>query len=229
MKAIKNENIVELYDVKKSANNIYLFQELCDKGSLEDVLEKKKKMPESEALIIIKQLIQGYKYLHQHSVIHRDLKPANILIKDETYKIADFGFAKYYQEGAELDQIHQSLVGSPMYMCPEILNGSTYSTKSDVWSMGVIFYQMLYGKTPHKATSLEELISKVNKKVIRFPQKLTTEGLQELLESMLKYNPEERISWKEIFSLDLFKAKEKDSNDINRSMSLAQKASKNKL
>lgn len=95
--------------------------------------------------------------------------------------------------------------------------------------MGVIFYQMLYGKTPHKATSLEELISKVNKKVIRFPQKLTTEGLQELLESMLKYNPEERISWKEIFSLDLFKAKEKDSNDINRSMSLAQKASKNKL
>ena len=88
-------------------------------------------------------------------MIHRDLKPANILIKDETYKIADFGFAKYYQEGAELEQIHQSLVGSPMYMCPEILNGSTYSTKSDVWSMGVIFYQMLYGKTPHKATSLE--------------------------------------------------------------------------
>ena len=61
------------------------------------------------------------------------------------------------------------------------MNGSTYSTKSDVWSMGVIFYQMLYGKTPHKDTSLEELISKVNKKVIKFPQKLTTDGLQELL------------------------------------------------
>ena len=51
-------------------------------------------------MIIIKQLIYGYRYLHEHSVIHRDLKPANILIKDETYKIADFGFAKYYQEGA---------------------------------------------------------------------------------------------------------------------------------
>ena len=82
MKAIKNENIVELYDVKKSANNIYLVQELCDKGSLEDVLEKRKKLPEAEAIIIIKQLIRGYKYLHEHSVIHRDLKPANILIKD---------------------------------------------------------------------------------------------------------------------------------------------------
>ena len=77
-----------------------------------------------------------------------------------------------------------------MYMCPEILNGSTYSTKSDVWSMGVIFYQLLFSKTPHKANSLEELISKVNKKVIRFPQKLTTPGLQELLEAMLKYTPE---------------------------------------
>lgn len=161
-------------------------------------------------------------------MIHRDLKPANILIKDETYKIADFGFAKYYQEGAELEQIHQSLVGSPMYMCPEILNGSTYSTKSDVWSMGVIFYQMLYGKTPHKASSLEELISKVNKKMIRFPQKLSTPGLQELLESMLKYSPEERVSWKEIFTMELFQAK-KEAKDITSSMNLAQKASKNKL
>ena len=62
--------------------------------------------------------------------------------------------------------------------------------------MGVIFYQMLFGKTPHKATSLEELISKVNKKTIRFPQKLNTVGLMEMLESMLKYSPEERISWK---------------------------------
>jgi serine/threonine protein kinase len=63
---------------------------------LEDILEKRKKLSETEVLIIMKQLICGYKYLHQHSVIHRDLKPANILIKDETYKLADFGFAKYY-------------------------------------------------------------------------------------------------------------------------------------
>jgi serine/threonine-protein kinase ULK/ATG1 len=59
-------------------------------------LEKRKKIPEMESILIIKQLIRGYRYLHEHSVIHRDLKPANILIKDETYKIADFGFAKYY-------------------------------------------------------------------------------------------------------------------------------------
>lgn len=83
-----------------------------------------------------------------------------------------------------------------MYMCPEILNGSSYSTKSDVWSMGVIFFQMLYGRTPHKASSLEELISKVNKKQIKFTQKLKNEDLQTLFERMLRFEPEERISWK---------------------------------
>ena len=67
------------------------------------------------------------------------------------------------------------------------IRDSTYSTKSDVWSMGVIFYQMLYGKTPHKATSLEELISKVNKKQIKYSSKINTPGLQDLLERMLKY------------------------------------------
>ena len=66
-------------------------------------------------------------------------------------------------------------------MCPEILNGNNYSTKSDVWSTGIIIYQMLYGKTPHRANSLEELVHKVNKKMIRFPQKLNNQGLQELL------------------------------------------------
>ena len=91
---------------------------MCDRGSLEDLLNVRKKLPEAEALVIIKQLVAGYKYLYDNKIIHRALKPANILIKDELYKIADFGFAKYYSEGSELDMVHQSLVGSPIYMCP---------------------------------------------------------------------------------------------------------------
>ena len=72
-------------------------------------------------------------------------------------------------------------------MCPEILNGSNYSIKSDVWSTGIIIYQMLFGRTPHRASSLEELVHKVNKKVVRFPQKLNNSHLQSLLEKMLQY------------------------------------------
>ena len=82
MKSLKHPNIVQLFDVKKSSNNIYLFQELCDKGSLEDVLNNRKKIPEAEVTVIMKQIIAGYKYLYDNKSIHRDLKPANILIKD---------------------------------------------------------------------------------------------------------------------------------------------------
>lgn len=90
-----------LYDVKKSPNNIYLFQELCEKGTLEEVLRTRKKLPETEVIMITQQIVAGYKCLHDQKIIHRDLKPANILIKDEVYKIADFGFAKTYESGAE--------------------------------------------------------------------------------------------------------------------------------
>ena len=95
--------------------------------------------------------------------------------------------------------------------------------------MGILFYQMLFGKTPHRAGSLEELILKVNKKVIRFPQKLNNEKYQILLEKMLKYNAEERISWKEIFEDELFNPKPVVENNIKESMRIAETVSSNKL
>ena len=96
MKVLKHPNIVLLFFAKLGTNNIFLFQELCDKGSLGDVLKSRRKLPEAEVLVITKQIINVYKYLYDNKIIHRDLKPSNILIKDEIYKIADYGFAKCY-------------------------------------------------------------------------------------------------------------------------------------
>lgn len=105
-------------------------------------------------------------------------------------------------------------------MCPEILNGNPYSTKSDVWSTGIIIYQMLFGKTPHRANNLEELVMKVNKKMIRYPQKINNEKLQKLMENMLQHDPADRISWGEIFKHELFN-EEKSRNGVNDSMQIA--------
>ena len=95
--------------------------------------------------------------------MHRDLKPANILSKDDIYKIADFGFAKI-SEDREEDRMHNTSVGSPLYMCPQILNGMAYSIKCDVWSLGVILYELIFGKPPIVAKSFNDLVARINRK-----------------------------------------------------------------
>lgn len=82
MRKLQHPNIVSLYDVKQSSNYIYLFQELCEKGSLQTLLNERKKISEVEVINIAKQVVEGYKYLYEHNIIHRDIKPANILIKN---------------------------------------------------------------------------------------------------------------------------------------------------
>jgi serine/threonine protein kinase len=82
--------------------------------------------------------------------VHRDLKPANILVSKGTYKIADFGLAKYLQDES---QLLKTRVGTPFYMAPQILKNERYTSKCDIWSLGIIFYQLLFGTLPWYATS----------------------------------------------------------------------------
>lgn len=78
--------------------------------------------------------------------MHRDLKPENILIHNGNIKIADFSFCKLLQEKTGLTR---TMLGSPIYMAPEVLKGESYTSKTDVWSMGIVFYRMLFGKCPY--------------------------------------------------------------------------------
>lgn len=80
--------------------------------------------------------MKGAKYLHTNGIIHRDLKPANILVKNGVCKISDFGFAKNLGSAHVL----RSIVGTPLYMSPQLLKGTKYTAKSDLWSIGLIYY-----------------------------------------------------------------------------------------
>lgn len=102
------------------------------------MIKKRKKIPEEEAFAIVAQILSGFTQLVEEKIIHRDLKPANILINNGVYKIADFGFARYVDNFGT--QMLKSLVGSPIYMAPQILERNDYTTKCDIWSIGVIFY-----------------------------------------------------------------------------------------
>jgi serine/threonine protein kinase len=112
------------------------------------MLSSKRVFPESEAIEMMGQIINGYNQIFNRGIIHRDLKPANIFMRANQIKIADFGFAMKQVDSKKYSSYN---VGSPIYMPPEALNDNKYSFKSDIWALGVIYFEMLTGKTPWRA------------------------------------------------------------------------------
>ena len=155
LKILKNsDNIIEVYDIYNTKNNTYIITELCDGGDLAKMISGRRTIPEAEAIPIMNQVINGYNNIYARGIIHRDLKPANIFLRNSDVKIADFGFAMKQNDCKKYSSYN---VGSPVYMPPEALNENKYSFKSDIWALGVIYYEMLTGKTPWRAKTEKEL------------------------------------------------------------------------
>ncbi|CAD8137180.1 unnamed protein product [Paramecium pentaurelia] len=199
MKKINDSHVVKLLDVLQSANNTYIITEYCNGGDLREFIKNRKVIPEDEALKIMNDLLLGIKALLKIGIIHRDIKPANILVHDNQFKITDFGFAK--QIDANLDTIMNSLVGTPLYMSPQILKRTKYSSKCDIWSLGLILYEMLYGMTPWHSQNLVELMNKLDSKPLSFPvHPQVSENTKKLIKGCLQINEEKRWSWEDLFN-----------------------------
>jgi serine/threonine protein kinase len=197
MRKLNHENIVKIHDViiDTQLNNIYFIMDYYEYGDLSNFL-KKQPLKEKFTRKYMKQLSNGLKYLLDNNILHRDLKPQNILLsKNYDVKITDFGFATYYTK----DTIINTLCGSPMYMAPEIITKNGYDYKSDLWSVGIILYEMLHGHTPFNVQNFIELIKEIKKKNITINVDVSEE-CKELIYSLCKTNPNERIGWNDFFA-----------------------------
>lgn len=94
LRKLNHVNILKCYDVYSTVNNCYIITEFCTEGDLQNLLKKRERLSEADAIPIFRDVFKGFRYLANRGFLHRDLKPANIFIKDGMYKIADFGFAK---------------------------------------------------------------------------------------------------------------------------------------
>ncbi|XP_076032509.1 serine/threonine-protein kinase grp-like [Oratosquilla oratoria] len=139
-----HQNVVAFLGEKQDRNSLYIFLEFVSGGTLEDRIGEQG-VSEREAQFYFKQLISGVKYLHSRRVTHRDLKPENLFMSsDEELKIGDFGLA------AEIDKAKflWAVCGTPGYVAPEVFSGKYRGEPADIWSCGIILFQLLTGQTP---------------------------------------------------------------------------------
>ena len=157
--SLAHPNIVEMYDVGEDDNVYYIVMEYVEGKTLKQLLKKRGSLTLSEAIDIMLQLTDGMAHAHDSYIIHRDLKPQNIMIKDDgQIKITDFGIAMALN-ATQLTQTN-SVMGSVHYLPPEQASGKGCTIKSDIYSMGIIFYELLTGSLPFKGENAVEIALK---------------------------------------------------------------------
>ena len=163
LKEMKHEYIIRLYDFFIEPTTYYLVMERMSGGELFDRIVAKAYYSEKEARDVCKIVLEAVAYLHDNNVAHRDLKPENLLLLSESddsqVKIADFGFAKKVVAPQSLT----TQCGTPGYVAPEILEGTPYDTRADMWSVGVILYILLGGYPPFIENNQRDLFRKIRR------------------------------------------------------------------
>lgn len=192
--SLSHPNIVAMYDVGEDDGLYYIVMEYIEGKTLKQLLKKRGSLTLSEAIDIMLQLTDGMAHAHDSYIVHRDLKPQNIMIQDDgQIKITDFGIAMALNS-TQLTQTN-SVMGSVHYLPPEQAAGKGTTIKSDIYSMGIIFYELLTGQLPFKGDSAVEIALKQMKEPLPDVHKLNNDIPQSIENIILKAtakNPKNR-------------------------------------
>ena len=201
LKQIDNENIMKLYEVIDTQSYLYLVLEYINGINLLEIIKNEKShfIKEPRAKKLFSKVVQGINYCHQINIFHRDIKLENILVlKDDSVKIIDFGFGIICKP----DTYQKLFCGTKSYMPPEIVKKEKYiACYSDIWSLGVLFYAMLFGVFPFKGKDEDDLFEKIIEAKISFPEyNPISDKIKELFGKIFLINPCERIKLDEMIN-----------------------------
>ena len=191
---LTHPNIVVVYDAGEEDGLYYITMELVPGKSMQAVLDSGEAFPVSRILRILEQTCSALQFAHERNIVHRDIKPANLMLTaDDTVKVTDFGTAKILQFGTVQQTTH--VMGTPSYMSPEQVKGRPIDGRTDIFSLGVVLYEMLTGEKPFPGQSITTVIYKIVNEEPIPPRQLNPSihpGLNEIVMRALTKDPDER-------------------------------------
>ena len=200
--ALSHPNIVSVYDRGEAEGTYYIAMEVIEWRSLKELIMTRGPLPIAQALAYTHEILEALRFAHRHGIIHRDIKPHNILI-GERLKVTDFGIAR---AGASQMTEAGSIMGTAQYLSPEQARGAPVTASSDLYSVGIVLYEMLTGKVPFTGDSAIEIAMKHLNDVPKPPSKIRPEipdDLDQVVLRALAKAPEDRYQTAEEFSEDL--------------------------
>ena len=206
LEKLDHPNIIKLFeffDSKVPKHTLNIVTEYADDGDLSEKIKAQNNKPfnESDILDYFTQICLALKHCHDKKIIHRDLKSGNVfLMKCGLVKLGDFGIAKGFKN--TMDKA-KTMVGTPYYLSPEILENKPYDAKSDIWSLGVLLYEMMTFKMPFNANSLPMLSVKIMRGNYPPPPAVYTKDLREIVSKCLTVIPSRRPSIQEILRMPI--------------------------
>ncbi|MBQ3079603.1 MAG: protein kinase [Clostridia bacterium] len=207
---MSHENIVEMYGVGVEGERRYIVMEFVDGQTLKELIRKNKRIPPQMAVRYALRILAALDHAHKNNIIHRDIKPQNILVnKSGKIKVADFGIAKLVNEGTGTITDTNTALGSVHYVSPEQASGDAADMKSDLYSVGVVLYEMLTGCVPFDGeTAVAVALKQVSEppKSMRLIHRDISKGLDEVIMKALEKDPAQRYQTAAEMASDLKRA-----------------------
>jgi len=197
-----HDNIVRMHSQYEDRDSFYFIMDYIGNGTLYDVIRKEKGMEEKKAFYYFISVVAAVHFLHENNLVHRDLKPENLLIDDDNnIKLCDFGWC------VELEGSRSTVCGTYEYMAPELVNEDPYGQSIDVWSLGILLYELLHGYSPFRAKNTSNKFNdneyiEIFRNIIKYDFQIEKElsfACSDLIKKLLAPDTKSRIKVRDIF------------------------------